>query len=140
MADLHELGSGFDVANRDLEIRGAGSLLGTEQSGMAARVGFDLYMRMLKKSMRQLRGLDLPIVPRSNVLLPGGEGSIEWDDVEHLIPKSYIKDAKDRSKEESLVRLAESTQKLVEITNTWKETHGSMPAKLQVSCFDWLIQ
>ena len=137
MADLHELGSGFDVANRDLEIRGAGSLLGTEQSGMAARVGFDLYMRMLKKSMRQLRGLDLPIVPRSNVLLPGGEGSIEWDDVEHLIPKSYIKDAKDRSKEESLVRLAESTQKLVEITNTWKETHGPMPAKLQVSCFDW---
>ena len=140
MADLHELGSGFDVANRDLEIRGAGSLLGTEQSGMAARVGFDLYMRMLKKSMRQLRGLDLPIVPRSNVLLPGGEGSIEWDDVEHLIPKSYIKDDKERSKEESLVRLAESTQKLVEITNTWKETHGSMPAKVQVSCFDWLIQ
>ena len=34
MADLHQLGSGFDVANRDLEIRGAGSLLGTEQSGM----------------------------------------------------------------------------------------------------------
>ena len=39
MADLSELGSGFDVANRDLQIRGAGSLLGTEQSGMAARVG-----------------------------------------------------------------------------------------------------
>lgn len=49
IGELHELGSGFDVANRDLEIRGAGSLLGTEQSGMAARVGFDLYMRMLKK-------------------------------------------------------------------------------------------
>jgi len=78
---MHELGSGFDdVTNRDLEIRGAGSLLGTEQSGMAARVGFDLYMRMLKKSMRQLRGLDLPVVPRSYVLLPSGEGSIEWDD------------------------------------------------------------
>jgi transcription-repair coupling factor (superfamily II helicase) len=144
MADLHELGSGFDVANRDLEIRGAGSLLGTEQSGMAARVGFDLYMRMLKKSMRQLRGLDLPIVPRSNVLLPGGEGSIEWDDDNHgmnpdraggssyLIPEPYIKDDKERSREESLARLAESTQRLVEITNTWKETYGAMPAELQV--------
>ncbi|KAL3809755.1 hypothetical protein ACHAXA_011428 [Cyclostephanos tholiformis] len=143
MADLHELGSGFDVANRDLEIRGAGSLLGTEQSGMAARVGFDLYMRMLKKSMRQLRGLDLPIVPRSNVLLPGGEGSIEWDDDNHgmnpdraggssyLIPEPYIKDDKERSREESLARLAESTQRLVEITNTWKETYGAMPAELQ---------
>eukprot|EP00804_Cyclotella_cryptica_P003699 CCRYP_008882-RA/>CCRYP_008882-RA protein AED:0.04 eAED:0.04 QI:123/1/1/1/1/0.75/4/799/942 len=114
MADLHELGSGFDVANRDLEIRGAGSLLGTEQSGMAAKVGFDLYMRMLKKSIRQLRGLDLPVVPRSNVLLPGGEGSIEWEDYgekvngdeqSYLIPESYIPDVKERSKQEGLARL-----------------------------------
>lgn len=135
MADLTELGSGFDVANRDLEIRGAGSLLGTEQSGMAARVGFDLYMRMLKKSMRQLRGLDLPVVPRSNVLLPGGEGSIEWSanvDASYLIPESYIKDDKERSKEESLARLAESTQRLVEITNGWKDAYGTIPAELQV--------
>lgn len=133
MADLTELGSGFDVANRDLEIRGAGSLLGTEQSGLAARVGFDLYMRMLKKSMRQLRGLDLPVVPRSNVLLPGGEGSIEYGDLSMgtLIPASYIKDAKERSKEESLARLAESTQSLVEITNAWKDSYGAMPVKLQ---------
>lgn len=68
IGELTELGAGFDVANRDLEIRGAGSLLGTEQSGMAAKVGFDLYMRMLKKSIRQLRGLDLPLVRyQSNV-------------------------------------------------------------------------
>lgn len=143
MADLHELGSGFDVANRDLEIRGAGSLLGTEQSGMAARVGFDLYMRMLKKSMRQLRGLDLPVVPRSNVLLPGGEGSIEWVDGtaknenaaanSYLLPESYIEDAKERSQEESKARLAESTQGLVELTNGWKETHGAIPSELQNS-------
>lgn len=110
---------------------------------MAARVGFDLYMRMLKKSMRQLRGLDLPVVPRSNVLLPGGEGSIEWvaegtngeiaSSGSYLVPESYIEDDKERSKEESMVRLAESTQQLVEITNTWKEAYGSIPGDLQVS-------
>jgi transcription-repair coupling factor (superfamily II helicase) len=114
MADLHELGSGFDVANRDLEIRGAGSLLGTEQSGMAAKVGFDLYMRMLKKSIRQLRGLDIPMVPRCNVLLPGGEGSIEWDESNgnvnrlensYLIPESFIPDDKERIKQEGVARL-----------------------------------
>lgn len=114
MADLHELGSGFDVANRDLEIRGAGSLLGTEQSGMAAKVGFDLYMRMLKKSIRQLRGLDIPTVPRCNVLLPGGEGSIEWDESKdsdstnessYLIPESFIDDDKERIKQEGIARL-----------------------------------
>eukprot|EP00985_Skeletonema_marinoi_P013911 scaffold7006_cov174-Skeletonema_marinoi.AAC.1 len=137
MADLHELGSGFDVANRDLEIRGAGSLLGTEQSGMAAKVGFDLYMRMLKKSIRQLRGLDLPVVPRSNVILPGGEGSIEWDAASdeaiasYLIPDSYIEDAKERSKQEGVARLAESTARLVEITNEWKDKYGGIPSELQ---------
>lgn len=108
MADLTELGSGFDVANRDLEIRGAGSLLGTEQSGLAAKVGFDLYMRMLKKSIRQLRGLDIPMVPRCNVLLPGGEGSIEWDEdnvKSYLIPPSFIEDDKERIAQEGLARL-----------------------------------
>jgi transcription-repair coupling factor len=143
MADLHELGSGFDVANRDLEIRGAGSLLGTEQSGMAAKVGFDLYMRMLKKSIRQLRGLDLPVVPRTNVLLPGGEGSIEWDaasdeeSASYLIPDLYIQDAKERSKQEGVARLAESTARLVEITNGWKDKYGAIPSELQNNLKSW---
>ena len=138
MADLHELGSGFDVANRDLEIRGAGSLLGTEQSGMAAKVGFDLYMRMLKKSIRQLRGLDIPMVPRCNVLLPGGEGSIEWDESNeegseksYLIPESFINDDKERIKQEGVARLAESTDSLVQVTNKWKKKYGAIPAELQ---------
>ena len=138
MADLHELGSGFDVANRDLEIRGAGSLLGTEQSGMAAKVGFDLYMRMLKKSIRQLRGLDIPMVPRTNVLLPGAEGSLEvGEDSEgkavnaFKITKTYIPDDKERFQQEGAARLAESTDQLVDITNKWKETYGPIPARVQ---------
>mmetsp|Transcript_17358 Transcript_17358/g.32903 ORF Transcript_17358/g.32903 Transcript_17358/m.32903 type:complete len:1102 (-) Transcript_17358:23-3328(-) len=138
MADLHELGSGFDVANRDLEIRGAGSLLGTEQSGMAAKVGFDLYMRMLKKSIRQLRGLDLPMVPRTNVLLPGEEGSLEITDdgdgdATHAfkIPIKYIPDEKERIRQEGVARLAESTEQLVDMTNEWKDKYGPLPLRLQ---------
>jgi len=139
MADLHALGSGFDVANRDLEIRGAGSLLGTEQSGMAAKVGFDLYMRMLKKSIRKLRGLDVPKVPRTNILLPYNEGSLEIaegpdGEVTHAfqIPSTYIKDDSLRMQEEGVARLAENTEQLVEITNRWKEEYGPIPARLQV--------
>jgi len=133
MADLHELGSGFDVANRDLEIRGAGSLLGTEQSGMAAKVGFDLYMRMLKKSIRQLRRLDLPTVPRTNVILPYGEGSLEGKKGTSTfsIPKEFIKDDEERLKQEGAARLSESTDKLVELTQKWKESYGALPQKLQ---------
>ena len=139
MAELHELGSGFDVANRDLEIRGAGSLLGTEQSGMAAKVGFDLYMRMLKKSMRQLRGLDLPMVPRTNILLPSNEGSLEITEgpngeVSHAfeIPSQYIPDQVERSKQEGMARLADSTTQLVKLTNGWKKKYGPLPTELQV--------
>lgn len=126
IAELNELGSGFDVANRDLEIRGAGSLLGTEQSGMAARVGFDLYMRMLKKSIRKLRGLDLPLVPRTNVLLktPGTPDTF-------TIPEAYIPDAEKRRTEETRARLAESTANLVNITNEWKGEFGPIPPPLQ---------
>ena len=140
IGELNELGSGFDVANRDLEIRGAGSLLGTEQSGMAAKVGFDLYMRMLKKSIRQLRGLDLPLVPRSNVLLPKGQGSMEMkkktkDGIVSVhafqIPESYIPDKDDRISQETAARLAESSSSLVALTNQWKDDYGNLPASLQ---------
>ncbi|KAG7367315.1 transcription-repair coupling factor [Nitzschia inconspicua] len=141
IGELNELGSGFDVANRDLEIRGAGSLLGTEQSGMAAKVGFDLYMRMLKKSIRQLRGLDLPLVPRTNIILPKGEGSMEirktnsnGDTVSvhaFQIPEEYIPDSKERQTAETAARLAESSAALVELTKDWKEKYGPVPASLQ---------
>lgn len=137
-----QLGSGFDIANRDLEIRGAGSLLGTEQSGMAAKVGFDLYMRMLKKSIRQLNGLDLPLVPRTNILLPKGEGGMEvrkrGDNGEIVsvhafqIPESYIPDNKERQSAETAARLAESSAKLVTLTSEWKEKYGNLPMALQV--------
>lgn len=126
IGELNELGSGFDVANRDLEIRGAGSLLGTEQSGMAARVGFDLYMRMLKKSIRKLRGLDLPVVPRTNILV-----STEGTPSTFQIPASYVQDEKERKSEESKARLAESTASLVALTNEWKERFGPLPTSLQ---------
>ena len=141
IGELNELGSGFDVANRDLEIRGAGSLLGTEQSGAAARVGFDLYMRMLKKSIRQLRGLDLPLMPRTNVMLPRRQGSMEVGRKDESgkvvqvhafqIPDTFIPDENDRQVAESAARLAESSTTLVELTNKWKDEYGALPATLQ---------
>jgi transcription-repair coupling factor (superfamily II helicase) len=71
IARHQELGSGFKIAMRDLEIRGAGNLLGAEQSGHIAAVGFDAYARILSESVRELRGevvepdrelrIDLPV-------------------------------------------------------------------------------
>ncbi|MBM3846480.1 MAG: transcription-repair coupling factor, partial [Verrucomicrobia bacterium] len=61
------LGSGFKIAMRDLEIRGAGNLLGPEQSGHITAVGFELYCQLLKQSVRALKGL--PQAPRTDVTL-----------------------------------------------------------------------
>jgi transcription-repair coupling factor (superfamily II helicase) len=54
--DFHELGSGFKLANMDLEIRGAGNLLGGEQSGNLAALGYETYMQMLEETIEELRG------------------------------------------------------------------------------------
>jgi transcription-repair coupling factor (superfamily II helicase) len=56
LSDYTELGAGFKVAMRDLEIRGAGNLLGDEQSGHVAALGFELYMQMLDEAVRELGG------------------------------------------------------------------------------------
>ena len=57
-----ELGAGYQVALKDLELRGAGNLLGAEQSGFAARVGMDAYMRMLKRTVARVRGNEETVV------------------------------------------------------------------------------
>ena len=61
LADYTELGSGFKIAMRDLEIRGAGELLGEEQSGQIAAVGFEMYLSMLEEATAQLQGEEAPV-------------------------------------------------------------------------------
>ncbi len=63
LADYTELGSGFKVAMRDLEIRGAGNLLGEEQSGHIAAVGFDLYVSMIDAAVAELDGREADAAP-----------------------------------------------------------------------------
>lgn len=58
--DFTELGSGFQIALRDLEVRGAGNLLGAEQSGHLESIGYDLYTRMLEESVREAKGIKAP--------------------------------------------------------------------------------
>lgn len=80
--EFTELGSGFKIAMRDLEIRGAGNILGAEQHGHIAAVGFDLYSRLLEEAVREARGEEIPRVVETTIELP----------VEAYIPDSYISD------------------------------------------------
>ena len=69
--EFSELGSGFRVAALDLEIRGAGNLLGGEQSGTIDAVGFEMYMKLLEETIRELKGEDLEDDVRATVNLQG---------------------------------------------------------------------
>jgi len=84
-----ELGAGFQIAQRDLEIRGAGNLLGAEQSGYMAQIGFDLYVKLLSGAVERMRALmrgETPPVERE-----GPEVSIDLPISAHL-PPSYVPD------------------------------------------------
>ncbi len=72
LADYTELGSGFRVAMRDLELRGAGNLLGDEQSGHVAAIGFELYCEMLAEAVAELQGMP----PESSAVQPRIDGHV----------------------------------------------------------------
>ena len=81
-----ELGAGFNIASHDLEIRGAGDLLGAKQSGMISQVGFEQYTAILEEAVAELRGepIDRPRDPELNVEVPG------------YIPDDYVPDTGQR--------------------------------------------
>ena len=84
--EFAELGSGFRIAAADLEIRGAGNLLGKQQSGSIAAVGLDLYLQLVEQAVQQLKGHDV---------------QEEWEptlqlDVSAFIPEDYVEDASQR--------------------------------------------
>jgi transcription-repair coupling factor (superfamily II helicase) len=87
--EFSDLGSGFHLAMRDLDIRGAGNMLGAEQSGVIAEVGFETYHRILDEAVEELRSeefadlFDTPRIPKSN------ETVIEVDE-DALIPETYL--------------------------------------------------
>ena len=82
MAELAELGSGFKIASRDLEIRGAGNLLGDEQSGHIASVGYDLYCQLIQEMILELKGEPLE---------PEVDPTIRLQAEGH-IPEAYVPD------------------------------------------------
>jgi len=83
LRDFSELGAGFRIAARDLEIRGAGNMLGAEQSGHIAAVGIETYMKLLEETMRELRGEVVEEAPSATLDLP----------VPMAIPTDYIDNA-----------------------------------------------
>lgn len=115
--EFTELGSGFKIAMRDLEIRGAGNILGAEQHGHIAAVGFDLYSRLLEEAVREAKGEESPKVVETSIELP----------VEAYIPGTYISDT--NQKVEIYKRLAGliSSAELSELGDELIDRFGDPP-------------
>ncbi len=112
-----ELGSGFKIAMRDLEIRGAGNLLGATQSGHIAAVGYDLYVQMVTETVAELKG-ETPKVPAEIKLdLP----------VDAHLPKTYVD--RDDLRLDAYRRLATVTTdaEVDDIRNEWVDRYGPLP-------------
>ncbi|MEB3232372.1 MAG: transcription-repair coupling factor, partial [Leptolyngbyaceae bacterium] len=116
--EFTQLGSGYQLAMRDMEIRGVGNLLGAEQSGQMDAIGFDLYMEMLEDAIKEIRGQDIPQVDDTQVDLS----------LTAFIPADYIPDLDQKMSAYRTVAVAESKRELTEIAADWSDRFGPIPA------------
>jgi transcription-repair coupling factor (superfamily II helicase) len=126
------LGAGFKIAMRDLEIRGAGNILGTAQSGHIINIGFDLYCALLKQAIAKLKGDQ--VRPRLEVVLRTDFVTTREADYrasgEHapaFLPSSYIAESQPRI--QAYRRLAEvaAQEQLDALRKTWRDRFGPLP-------------
>ncbi|MBD2567279.1 transcription-repair coupling factor [Anabaena lutea] len=115
--EFTQLGSGYQLAMRDMEIRGVGNLLGAEQSGQMDAIGFDLYMEMLEEAIREIRGQEIPKVEDTQIDL----------NLTAFIPSTYITDLDQKMSAYRAVATAKSKYELKLIAAEWTDRYGTIP-------------
>ncbi len=149
-----ELGSGFKIAMRDLEIRGAGNLLGTAQSGHITAIGFDLYCKMLHQAVAQLKGEKIKELPaiQTTLFFDFVVTSIAaWENAlkEHsakekterkrfcqsiipaFIPEEYLPEVSLRLELYRQLAAASDRKELKQLEASWRDRFGPLPEPLQ---------
>ena len=118
--EFSDLGSGFRVAALDLEIRGAGNLLGGEQSGQIDTVGFELYMKLLEQTVKELKGEELEDAVRATVNLR----------VDLRIDESYVPDMNQRLMLYRKVAAARREEEIDQVLEEAADRYGPLPDSL----------
>ena len=123
--EFTDLGAGFRIAARDLEIRGAGNLLGAEQSGHIAAVGIETYLKLLEETVRELRGETVAEAPSTTLDLP----------VPMSIPEEYVADANLRMEVYRKVASGDTSEQelLAELTDRFGAPPPSVHTLLKVA-------
>ncbi|MGL4621141.1 MAG: transcription-repair coupling factor [Chroococcidiopsis sp.] len=115
--EFTQLGSGYHLAMRDMEIRGVGNLLGVEQSGQMDAIGFDLYMEMLEEALREIRGQEIPQVEDTQIDL----------NLTAFIPTDYITDLDQKMSAYRAVAAAKTKEELIQLAADWSDRYGAIP-------------
>ncbi|MEG4014933.1 MULTISPECIES: transcription-repair coupling factor [unclassified Microcoleus] len=115
--EFAQLGSGYQLAVRDMEIRGSGDVLGTEQSGQMEAIGFDLYAEMLEEAIREIKGQEIPKVEDTQIDLS----------LTAFIPADYIGDLDQKMSAYRSVASANTPADLQQIRADWCDRYGPIP-------------
>ena len=115
--EFSDLGSGFRIAALDLEIRGAGNLLGGQQSGQIDTVGFEMYMKLLEETVKELKGEDLDDDVRATVNLK----------VDFRLPETYVPDMNQRLSFYRRMASARSDDEIQTILDEIGDRYGAPP-------------
>ncbi|HYZ84952.1 MAG TPA: transcription-repair coupling factor, partial [Bryobacteraceae bacterium] len=117
LKEFSDLGAGFKIAALDLELRGAGNLLGGEQHGQIASVGFDMYIRMLEEAVAELKGEEVPPEIHSTLTLG----------LEIRIPQEYISDEHQRLRTYKRIADCKTDEEGQQIRDELSDRYGPPP-------------
>lgn len=123
IGECTELGSGFRIAMRDLALRGAGTILGFDQSGSIAAVGYDLYVQMMTQAISELKG-------EKTVNGRGGRKSSEIKldiPVNAYLPKSYIEEEDSRLEAYQRLVGVQTLSEVADVEQEWRDRYGPLP-------------
>ncbi len=136
LEEFSDLGSGFDIAMRDLDIRGAGNLLGGEQSGFISDIGYQTYMKILDEAVQELKENEFRDVFKEDLQKERKfvkEVEIETD-VEMHIPDAYIEAVQERLNLYSELDTLENEEQLTAFIEKLRDRFGKIPAPVRELC------
>jgi transcription-repair coupling factor (superfamily II helicase) len=128
-----ELGSGFQIAMRDLDIRGAGNMLGGEQSGFMAEIGFEMYQKILDEAIRELKRTQFKELFKEEISRQDDfvqDCTIDTD-LEILIPDDYVESIAERLSLYSRLDNCETEEELVAMEQEMADRFGPLPPQVQ---------
>ncbi|MFN0217118.1 MAG: transcription-repair coupling factor [Saprospiraceae bacterium] len=137
--EFTDLGSGFQVAMRDLDIRGAGNLLGGEQSGFIADIGFETYQKILDEAIQELKETDFKDLFKEEIAKKGSyvRDVVIETDVEMLIPGEYVSNTQERLNLYTELNNVDSEEGISSFAQRLEDRFGKIPKSVN-ALFDGL--